>query len=620
MQSRPTKKKPMRLTGKRAVVKRPRRASPVSPVQKDAPYDVRISGDGGGTARLLSVLASMLVGGTDFPNPLAQMVAFLPNAVPCHHAAAWLFAGTSGTLLRCVHAVSKERGGKFTRDTKRIHRIVDARAWRAQFADGDKSTSVDTTQAVHLSTPEAIGEWRDCFSDATPPDTRSFLAVPLTMSGEILGVLCASSPLENAFTEFHRLLLWVFSSYAALAAQNVRLHGIQCLVAERQQMLNQISEVLQKNLDLETLIACIFDEVNKALHAEAQSIWLVNEADQTIACRFATGSGAETVKQVVVPLGEGIVGKTVAHQKSYLITDAQKDDRHSRRADNKTGLTTRSILSVPMVREGRAVGAIQAINKQAGFSCTTPDGLPGSSHGEFFTHDDLELLQAIADIAALSIENARLYADLQASYDTTLNALTAALDCRDHETDGHCRRVSEYSVRLAQQVGLSIEEIRVLRRGALIHDIGKIGVPDSVLHKTGPLTRNEWEVMQKHPQAGWEMLQNIPYLQQEVQLVLTHQERWDGDGYPFGLKGDAIPLNARLFAIADTFDAILSDRPYRRGRPYEEAAQIIAGEGGRQFDPQLVKAFLSVPPAEWDILRETVTTQNLLPLLTLTCS
>ena len=177
---------------------------------------------------------------------------------------------------------------------------------------------------------------------------------------------------------------------------------------------------------------------------------------------------------------------------------------------------------------------------------------------------------------------------------------------RDRETEGHSRRVVEYTAHLAQRIGLDKRTIAVIRRGALIHDIGKIGVPDAVLLKPGPLNPEERRIIEKHPQAGYEMLLGIPYLQEEIKIVLGHQEKWDGSGYPFGLKCEAIPLGARLFSIADTFDALLSDRPYRKGRPYAVARQIIQEEAGKQFDPQAVEAFLAVPPEDWEQIRVAV--------------
>ena len=549
-------------------------------------------------------------------NPLVHAVTGLPSLLPCDHAAVWLAAGTQGSLLRCVTAI-RVNGDETAPDLVLTDRLLDAGDWQTPLSPG----AMGSHSVLRVTDSEAIEEWNQRMECFLPPKLSALLIAPLVCEKNLLGFLTVGTREQTGYSSQHILQLRLVAGYAALAAQNVRLQEIQCLAQERQAMLDQVSEALQKTLDLDTLIAQIFDEVNKALHAQAQSIWLIEGEDEIISCRFATGPGASSVKEVDVSLGEGIVGKTVAEQKSFLITDAQNDERHSRRADLITGLTTHSLLSVPLVREGKAIGAIQAMNKQESFFCVSPDEYrkQNTKSGLIFTADDMEILRAIADIAALAIENARLYADLQISYDTTLNALTAALDCRDKETEGHCRRVSEYAVRLAEEIGMDAPAIRILRRGSLIHDIGKIGVPDAVLHKPGPLTRGEWEVMQKHPQAGWEMLQSIPQLREEVLLVLTHQERWDGKGYPFGLEAEAIPLNARLFAIVDAFDAILSDRPYRKGRPYDDAAAIIAGEAGRQFDPQLVEAFLQIPPRDWEALRELSLLTDPTPSLPILC-
>jgi HD-GYP domain-containing protein (c-di-GMP phosphodiesterase class II) len=281
----------------------------------------------------------------------------------------------------------------------------------------------------------------------------------------------------------------------------------------------------------------------------------------------------------------------VARHEALILADAQKDPRVFRAADEQTGYVTRSLLCVPLLRQGQAIGAIEAVNKRDGMH---------------FTKDDLELLRSIADSAALAIENARLFADLAASYDSTLEALAAALDLRDRETEGHSRRVVAYTARLARERGLREAEITEICRGALIHDIGKIGVPDAILLKPGALTPAERRLIEKHPQEGFEMLLGVPYLKDEIQIVLAHQERWDGSGYPFGLRGETIPLGARLFAVADTFDALTSDRPYRQGRPMAEAREIIATEAGVKFDPDVVAAFLSVPLAEWEKIRSQV--------------
>jgi putative nucleotidyltransferase with HDIG domain len=256
-------------------------------------------------------------------------------------------------------------------------------------------------------------------------------------------------------------------------------------------------------------------------------------------------------------------------------------------------------MTVPLVLEDKSIGAIQAVNKR---------------DGQLFNQNDLDLFRSIADSAALAVSNAQLVADLQNSYDLTLAALSAALDLRDHSTVGHSLRVVEYTTRLAEQIGLDKEKIKIIRRGALIHDIGKIGVPDAVLNKPDSLDLEERKIMDRHPQTGYYMLADIPYLQEEIKIVVCHHEKWNGTGYPFGLSGEEIPQGARLFAVADTFDALTSDRVYRQGNSYQNARKIIEEESGRQFDPQAVAAFLAIPADEWTQIRakviDTITQQN----------
>jgi response regulator RpfG family c-di-GMP phosphodiesterase len=192
-----------------------------------------------------------------------------------------------------------------------------------------------------------------------------------------------------------------------------------------------------------------------------------------------------------------------------------------------------------------------------------------------------------------------LYEKLQTSYETTLEALAAALDTRDTETQGHSVRVSEYTVVIARRMGVEEPELTEIRRGALLHDVGKIGIPDAVLRKPGKLTAEEWREMKLHPEIGGRILSGIKFLEKSLPVVMAHQERFDGSGYPRGLKGDEIPLGARIFAVVDTLDAMTSDRPYRKALGYEDAREEIIRNSGIQFDPKVVEVFLSIPPEEW---------------------
>lgn len=195
---------------------------------------------------------------------------------------------------------------------------------------------------------------------------------------------------------------------------------------------------------------------------------------------------------------------------------------------------------------------------------------------------------------------------IERTYDDTLEALGAALDLRDTETAGHSRRVSLYCLTVARAMGCTPEQLRTITRGAYLHDIGKIGIPDSILLKEGKLTADELAVMQTHVRIGYELLSRIPFLAAAAEIVLAHQERYDGTGYPQGLMGEEIPLGARIFAVADTLDAMTSDRPYRQALSVSRAREEIIRESGKQFDPDVVRVFLSLPEQTWENIRREV--------------
>src|SRR4026208_479644 len=198
---------------------------------------------------------------------------------------------------------------------------------------------------------------------------------------------------------------------------------------------------------------------------------------------------------------------------------------------------------------------------------------------------------------------------LEGAYRSTLQALTAALETRDSETHGHSERVVSYSLRLGREYGLSSEEMKALEFGSLLHDIGKIGVPDSILRKPAKLTEEEWVLMREHPLHGQQILRGIEFLEGPARVVAQHHEKWDGSGYPLGLQREDIDICARIFAVADAFDAITSDRVYRKGRPYEAAVAELDEWAGRQFDPKVVEAFHRVPKEDWEELHR----QSLMP-------
>lgn len=217
-------------------------------------------------------------------------------------------------------------------------------------------------------------------------------------------------------------------------------------------------------------------------------------------------------------------------------------------------------------------------------------------------------LEALVEQRTAQLRNA--FGELERSYDITLQALGGALDLKDAETEGHSKRVTAFTMAIAKAMGLPKEEINVIARGAFLHDIGKMAVPEKILLKPGPLTRDEIEIMREHCYHGYQLLKRIPFLTEAAEIVYSHQERYDGTGYPRGLKGDEIPLGARIFSVADTLDAITSDRPYRAAQSAAAAREEIQLWSGRQFDPKVVKVFLDMPEDFWADLRKQVDAQN----------
>lgn len=221
---------------------------------------------------------------------------------------------------------------------------------------------------------------------------------------------------------------------------------------------------------------------------------------------------------------------------------------------------------------------------------------------EFTLSDEwVALLDAIAmqtgaalEYNTVFLELQSVYRNLENSYEATIEGWSSAMDLRDQETEGHSKRVTSLTVAFATRLGFSQDDIVRAKRGALLHDIGKIGIPDSILRKNGPLTEEEWAIMKEHPSKAYGMLHRIPYLRNCLDIPLCHHEKWDGTGYPQGLKGEKIPLAARMFALIDVYDALTSDRPYRKAWTKEKALEYIREQAGKHFDPNLTEAFIAL--------------------------
>jgi HD-GYP domain-containing protein (c-di-GMP phosphodiesterase class II) len=338
------------------------------------------------------------------------------------------------------------------------------------------------------------------------------------------------------------------------------------------EMLLEIGVKLSGTLDLPTVLEMALETAEGVCRAETSSIWEVDEEKQDLFFRVVRGRVAGEIRDLRVPVGQGIVGSVARSGAAEVVNDVATDARWH--GDPK-GFKTRAILTVPLRIQGAVIGVLQLLN---------PVGR------ERFTDGDLRRMTQFAGVLAPSLQNARLYAQQQGQFLKMVTALAETIDKKDPYTGGHVRRVVSYSMILGAELGLGRAMLKDLWLAATLHDIGKIGVPDRILGKPAPLDREEAEVMKRHPVDGAEI---VSHLANPAVLVgvRNHHERVDGKGYPDGLRGDELPLVARIIAVADTYDAMTTSRPYRAGLPPERAAAEIIGSAGSQLCPYVVAAF-----------------------------
>ena len=340
------------------------------------------------------------------------------------------------------------------------------------------------------------------------------------------------------------------------------------------QGLLEISVELASSLDVEKVLELAMDQAEKLCSAETSSIWELDESRGELFFRVVRGTAAEEIRHRRVPLGKGIVGRVALSGQAEIVDDVTTDPGW--RGELSGTFRTKAVLAVPLQAHGRVIGVLQLLN---------PDG------ELTFSADDLERMRLFAAPLGQAIDNARLYTLLKGQFVDTVTALAEAIEKRDPYTGGHVQRVVAYSLLLGSEMGLSADELEKLRLASTLHDVGKIAIPDSVLNKPAPLDDLEAEVMQRHPIDGADIVSRIREARDILPGVRSHHERLDGSGYPDGLSDSEIPLPARVIAVADTFDAMTSERPYRRALTPEEAAGEIRQGAGTQFCPQVVAAF-----------------------------
>lgn len=426
--------------------------------------------------------------------------------------------------------------------------------------------------------------WQADLIDLQGLASSNLLAVPFLSGDTPAGVLflfdCQTTDLEP--------LRWLSARLASDIHRAVRLEDAEHL-AERMQAMISIFEQIGSTLDRDQLLHTMIEAARQVINAEACSLFLVDpETGENVLHLASNRDQGISLGGVRVPPGKGIIGSVVDSGENVLVPDVTQDERHYRDVDMVSGFNTRAILAVPLrsrtvpLGEGRGVistrviGGFEAINKSRGT----------------FDDQDAGLLNMLANQAATVLQIADLYGDANQLFIDVVRALAEAIDAKDPYTEGHSQRVSDFAVAIAHEMELPDEFIHQVRIGSLMHDVGKIGIPDGILVKPGKLTPAEYGVMKQHPAIGARIMGLVRKLQAEVPAISEHHERLDGSGYPNGLSGDAISPMGRIVATADVFDAMTSHRPYRAAMPVDEVFDHLKKEAGKHFDQICVHALI----------------------------
>jgi PAS domain S-box-containing protein/putative nucleotidyltransferase with HDIG domain len=346
--------------------------------------------------------------------------------------------------------------------------------------------------------------------------------------------------------------------------------------------LRSIDIAITSSLDLTVTLNVFLEHVIAQLHADAADVMLLNQHTMTLDHVAEKGFKTDSIKDSSLELGEGYAGYVALERKTVIEKDISNISDKCSRLFLLKDEHFKTYFGIPLISKGSVKGVLEVYNR----SSFEPD------------EEWLKFFEALAGQAAIAIDNSAMFDEVQHSrdelvmaYDSTIEGWARALDHRDKETEGHSRRVTNMTVEIARKMGFSDPELVHIRRGALLHDIGKLGVPDSILLKPGKLTDDEWEIMKSHTIIAHEILTPIPYLRAALHIPYSHHEKWDGSGYPQGLKGEAIPIEARIFAIVDIWDALNSDRPYRKAWPREKIIEYIKSLSGNHLDPNVVDVF-----------------------------
>jgi response regulator RpfG family c-di-GMP phosphodiesterase len=488
------------------------------------------------------------------------------NLLSTNHGSVWMYSHTSNALVQKV---------AFGAQSQLKHlslRPLDGIVGRT-FTSGRNYISSDLK-----NDPLLFGPNRESMSAGL-----AGVFIPIQSTAGPVGVLSIALNQGRELSEKLNLLT-ILAEITGNSIHRVQLYEQSQTQVRRLTTLRDIDAAIASSFDLRLTLNILMDQTMNHLNVDAVDIGLYHPDMQSLSYLASVGFQVPSPTRPQLRLGEGLAGQVIVRQSTLHVTDLQNaPEARNEMLIRREGFVT--YIGIPLIVKGQIKGVFEIFHR----SPLSP------------TPDWMEFLHTLASQAAIAIDSSQLFEHLQRSnqelmqaYDTTLEGWARALELRDRETEGHTRRVTQLTLRLAKYMGVNDHEMVNIHRGVLLHDIGKMGVPDHILKKPGRLTDQEWEEMRQHPVYAYNLLAPISYLRGALDIPYCHHEHWDGGGYPRGLKGEQIPLSARIFSVIDIWDALLSDRPYRKAWPQAKVVQYIKDVAGTILDPHIVEIFFKL--------------------------
>ena len=431
-------------------------------------------------------------------------------------------------------------------------------------------------------------------------DLKAELFIPLRAKKDLVGILVLGEKMsESPYTQEDISVLTTLANQTSVAIQNAQFYALaRKELAERRKAemslqlqlkrlsaLQDINIAITENFDLQIPLVLLLDQVINELKVDAADVLLYNPDNKNLDYVAGRGFRTDALKFTSLRMGQGMAGTAAQTRQPIHIKDIASEITTLTQSPLLEGEGFVSYYGFPLIARNQIKGVLEIFHR----STLEPNS------------EWLDYLNTLISETAIAVDNARLFTDLEktnmeliSAYEATLAGWARTLEMRDRETEGHSQRVLDMTMQLAEKMGIRGDDLIHVRRGSLLHDIGKIAIPDNILQKPGPLNDEEWQIMRRHPSIAYEMLSSIHFLEPALEIPYFHHEKWDGSGYPQGLKGKEIPLSARIFAIVDVWDALSSDRPYRKAWDAKKVVDYIQEQSGAHFDPDVVTSFLEL--------------------------